>query len=116
MRRGALFTWVLGAGFVALAACSDDGVVEGAAVDAGVRADLRVFPDAHAAHLDRTGARQSKRARRGERVFHDLLRERAAARTLAAAPGGGDDVLEAVRSGTLDPYAAVDSLLGPERG
>lgn len=68
--------------------------------------------EAHRAHLEASGGLAHKTIRRRERVFHDLLRERAAARVLATAPAGGEDVLAALRAGELDPYTAVDSLLG----
>ena len=55
-----------------------------------------------------------KAVRRRERVFHDLLRERAAARVLASEPDAGRRVLSALASGELDPYAAVEALLGPD--
>jgi LAO/AO transport system kinase len=69
--------------------------------------------DAHRAHLESSGGLETKAIRRRERVFHDVLRERAADRVLAAAPGGGEAILAALRAGELDPYAPVDSLLGP---
>ncbi len=69
--------------------------------------------DAHRAHLESSGGLARKRVRRAERVFHDLLRERAAARVLAGAPGRGEPVLAALRAGELDPYGAVEALLGP---
>jgi LAO/AO transport system kinase len=72
--------------------------------------------DAHRAHLETRGGLERKSVRRRERVFHDLLRERAAASVLAAAPAGGADVLAALRSGELDPYAAVDELMGSSEG
>jgi LAO/AO transport system kinase len=72
--------------------------------------------DAHRAHLETRGGLERKAVRRRERVFHDLLRERAAASVLAGAPAGGADVLAALRSGELDPYAAVDELMGSSEG
>ena len=68
--------------------------------------------EAHRSHLAASGGLERKAIRRRERVFHDVLRERAAARVLDAAPGGAESVLAALRAGELDPYAAVDSLLG----
>lgn len=67
--------------------------------------------DAHRKHLEASGGLERKAIRRRERVFLDLLRERAAARVLAAAPGGGQEILAALRAGELDPYTAVESLL-----
>ena len=68
--------------------------------------------DAHRAHLEASGGLEHKAVRRRERVFHDVLRERAAARVLAAAPNAGEEILAELRAGSLDPYAAVDRLLG----
>lgn len=68
--------------------------------------------EAHRSHLATSGGLERKAIRRRERVFHDVLRERAAARVLDAAPGGAESVLAPLRAGELDPYAAVDSLLG----
>jgi len=67
--------------------------------------------DAHREHAQRAGGRERKALRRNERVFRDLLRERAAAQALAAAPGGGEELLRALRAGELDPYAAVERVL-----
>ena len=67
--------------------------------------------EAHRSHLDRSGGLAQKNIRRSERVFHDLLRERAAARVLADAPNEGAPVLEALSKGEIDPYEAVDRLL-----
>jgi LAO/AO transport system kinase len=66
---------------------------------------------AHHRHLSESGALTRKSIRRRERVFHDLLRERAAAEALAAAPNEGRDVLAALESGTTDPYTAVAKIL-----
>ena len=70
--------------------------------------------EAHRQHLAEAGQLERKAVRRRERVFHDVLRERAAARVLAEAPAGGADLLASLRSGEIDPYAAVDLLLTPE--
>ncbi len=70
--------------------------------------------DAHRAHLRSSGGLDRKVIRRRERVFHDVLRERAAARALACAPRQGAEILSAMRSGELDPYTAVEALLGVE--
>ncbi|MCH2173441.1 methylmalonyl Co-A mutase-associated GTPase MeaB [Myxococcota bacterium] len=71
--------------------------------------------EAHHQHLAATGDLQRKAVQRRERVFYDVLRERAAARVLAATPGGGKEILASLRSGRLDPYEAVDSLLGTQK-
>lgn len=70
--------------------------------------------ESHRDHLESSGSLHRKAVRRRERVFHDLLRERAAARVLAAEPDAGRGVLSALASGELDPYAAVEALLGPD--
>ncbi len=75
----------------------------------GVDALVDAF-DAHRAHLEQSGAIESKAVRRRERVFRDVLRERAAARVLAETPEAAR-VLAALQAGELDPYAAVDALL-----
>ena len=67
---------------------------------------------AHRAHLANQGGLERKAIRRRERVFHEVLRERAAARVLAGAPETAEDILSALRSGEIDPYAAADALLG----
>ena len=68
--------------------------------------------EAHRAHLTSQGGLERKAVRRRERVFHDVLRERAAARVLADAGKAGERVLAALQRGELDPYAAADALLG----
>ena len=83
--------------------------------DRGVEELADAF-EAHRAHLEASGELGRKAVRRAERVFLDLLRERAAARSLAAAPSGGKDVLDALREGRIDPYAAVDAVLGGDGG
>ncbi|MCR9093760.1 MAG: methylmalonyl Co-A mutase-associated GTPase MeaB [bacterium] len=65
----------------------------------------------HRTHLETTGGLARKTRRRSERVFHDLLRERAAARVLAAQSDGGASILAALREGEIDPYSAVDALI-----
>lgn len=64
----------------------------------------------HRAHLEASGGLARKATRRRERVFHDLLRERAAADVLASQADGGEAVLAALRRGEIDPYAAVEAL------
>ncbi len=75
-------------------------------------AELVDLLEAHRRHLEASGQLARKAIRRRERVFHDLLRERAAARVLAEAPCGGAAILDALRAGDVDPYSAVDTLLG----
>ena len=65
----------------------------------------------HRDHLEASDGLARKAGRRNERVFHDLLRERAAARVLAEHQDGGSEILEGLRQGRLDPYSAVDALL-----
>jgi len=77
----------------------------------GVDALVDAF-EAHRAHLTSQGGLERKAVRRRERVFHDVLRERAAARVLADAGKAGERVLAALQRGELDPYAAADALLG----
>ena len=72
--------------------------------------------EAHRAHLEITGGLETKASRRRERVFHDLLKARAAAQVLAGTGDGGAALLERLRRGELDPYAAVEALLGDTRG
>ncbi|MEE3330028.1 MAG: methylmalonyl Co-A mutase-associated GTPase MeaB [Myxococcota bacterium] len=79
----------------------------------GIAELVDVF-EAHRVHLEASGGRERNSIRRAERVFRDVLGERAAARLLAAAPEGGDAVLAALRNGELDPYAAVDAVLGED--
>lgn len=71
--------------------------------------------DAHRAHLEASGEIGRKVVRRRERVFHDLLRERAAAQLFEKAGDHGRALLEALRAGEIDPYAAVDRLLESSR-
>lgn len=87
-------------------------IVKTEAERAGGVAELVDTFVAHKTFLERSGTLERKAIRRRERVFHDLLRERAAARVLATAPGGGDEVIASLRAGEVDPYEAVDSLLG----
>jgi LAO/AO transport system kinase len=70
--------------------------------------------EAHRAHLASSGGLVRKAVRRNERVFHELLRERTAAQALHAVEGGGEPVLAALRAGEIDPYTAVDRVLGEE--
>ncbi len=79
----------------------------------GVDGLVDVF-EAHRAHLEASGGLARKVVHRRERVFQDLLRERAAAQVLAAAPEGGAPVLDALKSGEIDPYEAVDRLFERE--
>ena len=78
-------------------------------------AELLDAIEAHRDALAATGGLEHKAARRRERVFRDLLRERAAARALSETPGGSDAILAPLRRGELDPYTAVDLVLGADR-
>jgi LAO/AO transport system kinase len=79
----------------------------------GVDELVDVF-EAHRTHLEASGGLAQKAIRRRERVFQDLLRERAAARVLDLAPDGGAQVLAALREGRVDPYEAVELLFASE--
>lgn len=70
--------------------------------------------EAHRAHLAASGGLERKTVRRHERIFDELLRERAAARVLEAAGAEADAMLARLRAGEVDPYAAVEGLLGRE--
>jgi len=70
--------------------------------------------EAHRAHLASSDGLRRKAVRRDERVFHELLRERTAAQALHATEGGGERILAALRAGAIDPYTAVDRVLGEE--
>lgn len=78
----------------------------------GIRELVDAF-EAHHAHMNASGALPEKLARRRERVFFELLRERAASRALES---GGEAVLDALRAGDLDPYKAVERLLSRGAG
>ncbi|MFK7897328.1 MAG: methylmalonyl Co-A mutase-associated GTPase MeaB [Myxococcota bacterium] len=77
----------------------------------GVDALVDIF-ETHRAHLASSGGLTRKVNRRNERVFFDLLRERAAQRLLESAPEQGAEILSALRDGELDPYAAVEKVMG----
>lgn len=68
--------------------------------------------DAHGDFLDATGGRARSVGQLRERLFQDLLRERASEKVLQAVPGGREALVAAVRRGELDPYAAVEEVLG----
>lgn len=69
--------------------------------------------DAHRAHLAATGEGARRAAARAEQLFHTMLREQASERVLARASGDSDakGVLDALRAGDLDAFAAVDAVL-----
>jgi LAO/AO transport system kinase len=64
---------------------------------------------AHRAHLESNGGFAAQSARRSEQQFLLLARDAAFARARAAAP---PELLEEVRARRIDPYTAVERLLG----
>ncbi len=67
--------------------------------------------DAHHARLRAEGRLEAAVAERRERFFRALVQEAAMEKLLAAAERRADASLDAVRSGTIDPYSAAESLV-----
>lgn len=68
----------------------------------------------HQAHLDRAGSRQTRQRERSRAIFLELLQEGATRRLLkeAAANGSLEEMIDRIARRDLDPYSAVEELLG----
>jgi LAO/AO transport system kinase len=67
-----------------------------------------------AAHLDREGFRQTRQRERSRALFLELFQERVTRRLLeqAIANGSLEETIERIADRDLDPYSAVEELLG----